>query len=60
MENSEEKDFDELIENCEWEWVKSGNTLGYKITKRKSAISLKAKTAIAYSYQLQETISAIL
>ena len=40
----------ELIKNCEWEWVKSGNTLGYKITgKNGNYIFLPAGGRILYS-----------
>ena len=39
----------ELIKNCEWEWVKSGNTLGYKITgKNGNYIFLPAGGRILY------------
>ena len=40
----------ELIKNCEWEWVKSGNTLGYKITgKHGNYIFMPAGGCIFYS-----------
>ena len=40
----------ELIKNCEWEWVKSGNTLGYKITgKNGNYIFMPAGGCIFYS-----------
>ena len=40
----------ELIKNCEWEWVKSGNTLGYKITgKNGNYIFMPAGGCILYS-----------